>query len=401
MAASILWNSEDFFGTRARFCRMSRISLAVAAVVAAASLSASEADWSCGFEAAEGFTAETPAAGSLLSVVGGTAIVTAGGAAEGQQFVRFTPLVKENALILKFGVPSTKGLGRRIDFALRLPGEAEKTRLVLSYGQTLAFRITPGGAEVEVAGDSPRRLATVADAAGWLRLAIAERPQQRVWDLYIGGRIAAQGLPMEFNTELFSDLLVFSDGALDLDAIQVSIDKVVATLEAQHAPDGPATAVALTPEQQGPRLAQALESARRDDFSNAVAVASSLVETQGRKVSVSNLDLAQKLGMLAFALHDEGRFRAAAVLAGQALKYVDVARGQATTDNEIARLAGCEFVSGQITEEILSDYKEAERYYRKAFDLNARHSSAKQAIDRIVEKQKGIRDPSAGNGGGR
>lgn len=363
--------------------------------------------WSCGFESADGFTADQTAAGAIVSVLGGTAVIVPGEAAEGGQFVRFTPQATENALILKLGGQVVNNArGRRIEFAARLVGDSTDTRLILSRGQTLALVPKQGAIELEVAGAQSRRLAVALTSAGWVTIGVEERSDRNSWNLYVGGVLAAPDLPLQDNAQLFSDLLVFADGVLDLDAVRVSSGSDIVSVESTAAvsrttSDGD-TSVDSETIGRGLGLAEAMDKARREDFVGSVSAANR-ISKRGRTLAEQDSETGQMFALMAFALRDEGRYRAARVLARQALQQLSQASSRAAAEGTpAARRATHDFVAAQVAEGVLLDEKEAERLFSMAAELDPGHRGAKKNKERLREKLHRQPGDAAGkNGGGR
>jgi hypothetical protein len=365
--------------------------------------SARAAEWSCGFEPSEGYTSGQSPAGAQVSVLGGDATVLSGSAAEGTQFVRFFPRREDNGFILKLGAAATDDSERTIRFAVRLIGEAESTRLVLSYGQTVALRPVAGGVQVEVSDGAPRTFAVKVADGGWLSVGIREVKANGTWDLLLGDQTAVAGLPMQDPFTLLSDLLIFADGSLDLDAVKVVTTPAGLLVET---PDGekkgtPANGNARvgtdgkTARLQGELLSLAMQDASRGDMAKAEQ-GISLLTRGSPETGEWNFDMAQQLSMFAYALHGEGRYRQATIVARESLRYLDLARSKPFDSKRNEDRAVVEFVYAQILEGILWDTAGAEAKYRSALSIDGAHRAAREALDKISAATAG---PNAGKGG--
>ncbi|HYC71403.1 MAG TPA: hypothetical protein VEB66_09370 [Opitutaceae bacterium] len=342
--------------------------------------------WELGFERGDGYAAGQSAPSGVVSVSAGAATVVSGGAAAGEQFLRFTPASPEAALVLTLPASFSGAAERSIAFAIRLPAESDATRLVLSYGGTVALR--PGEESVEVTVGERGDSAGVhpAAAGAWLRLVLVEKFSSATWSLRIDGRDVAADLPMSAAPAMLGNVLLFTDGPLDLDAVR-AVAGAAAADGGSFSDDRPDLAgpAAFDAADRGRLVAQAIEAAKRGDYAMARDVAAALARKAGDAGGEAMAE-AQLLAIMAYALRDGGRHEPAAVLARLALEPLVRARS-AAVDARPTRRAAIEFIAAQITEQLLGDWVGAESLYSAALAVDADHAGARGALDCLSRKR--------------
>lgn len=363
-------------------------------------LPAVPAGWTYGFEASEGYETGRTAGSQIVNVIGGSATIETGGAAQGTQFLRFAPAEADASLVIKLPVPLTAAGRRSIGFSVRLPDTTETTRLVLSFGGTVALRPVVGGVELAMGeGSGPTRSQSLV-AGQWLPLTLTEDLATKTWSLRVGSDVIGQDLPMPGAPAAFSDVLLFADGSLDLDALSAASAGPMAS--GGEGSDGrPAHGQAAYDEVQRNRLiGQALDAARLGDLEFARQVAAALARRVGEN-EVDPAEEGQLLALMAFALRDGGLHLPASALGRSAIEALSRARDR-FTDSRPDRRASFEFLSAQIAEQLLGDWMASEQFYQAALRHDDAHKGAKGGLDRLRSKRAvEERAVSLGIGGGR
>jgi hypothetical protein len=354
-------------------------------------------EWSCDFESAEGFAAGRSAAGVFINVIGGQATIVAGDAASGVQFLQFTPDKRENALVFTLSGDAATSRNRSIQFAFRLTGDPEKSRLVLSCGQTILLRPVAGAIELEV-GDKPVRRLTAPTSPGvWLRLEIREDAATQTWSLLVSGLPALAGLPIDEHKDKISDVLIFADGMLDLDAVRVVAgveDAPLAQDSAKSSRTAPATVRQRpTPgssewaQWYGDLVSQAVRSAAAGNIAEAKDALEAVCQEKKGKAQW-HLEMAQLLGMVAHAVHDAGNYRSAMVVALEALKQTEAADANFTRTEDKRTKAHSAFIAGRMRGAILADPDEAERQYHRAVTIDDSFLAARESENQLALRPK-------------
>ncbi len=362
------------------------------------------ADWSCSFEAAEGYISEQSVSNSVVGVLGGTVVVMRGDAAEGQQFIRYTPQLQDNALMLTLGSESPTTRERLIRFAFRLVGDPEKTRLVLSCGQTVALRPIAGAVELEVGDKPPQRFTISAPNGAWVGVAIDEHTSDQTWDLSVGATVIARGLAMQSSATLPSNLLIFADGSLDLDAIHVTVTDAAGTVVAAGL-DQVGGNLTKSPGQSGSKsdpvargdeaVSRALGYAKAGELDSAESIVA-ISSAESPDTSAWHLDVAARLSAVAYALHDDGHYASSIVLGAEVLRHLQLADQKFSgTENKVLPAASA-FMAARINDKILNNPQEAQRQYQRVLGIDASHGGAQEALDQIASKVGKPANPKSG-----
>lgn len=354
-------------------------------------------EWSCDFESAEGFTAGRSAAGGFINVIGGQASIVVGDAASGVQFLQFTPDKRENALVFTLSGDAANSRNRSIQFAFRLTGDPEKSRLVLSCGQTIALRPVAGAIELEV-GDKPVRRLTAPTSPGvWLRLEIREDAATQTWSLLVSGLPALAGLPIDEHNDKISDVLIFADGMLDLDAVRVvaGVEDAPLAQDPVKSSRTPLATARLRPVPGSPEwaqwygdfISQAVRSATAGNIAEAKDALEAVCQEKKGKAQW-HLEMAQLLGMVAHAVHDAGNYRSAMAVALEALKQTEAAEANFTRTEDKRTRAQSAFIAGRMRGAILADPDEAERQYHRAVAIDDSFLAAKESENQLALRPK-------------
>jgi len=367
--------------------------------------------WRCSFEGSEGYSPESPARGSLIGLLGGTAAILAGESADGAQFLRFTAGETGDALVLQL-VPTPLGtIERNITMAVRFPKQTPESRLVLASGLTVELRPEGDGLEITAPGRDMVRITPATAPGAWIRLTLAESPQRGNWNLLVGQQVVLSDLPLGESPAVLSDLLIFADGSLDVD--DLAVESRVATVEGiVKSEDGTPDETAVTTSAAATASDSLEDDARDLAFSQAYqaacegrvgAITSAFipllrvpVDEPGRR----ELELLQHLTMLAFALRDGGHVRPAAIVAYEALRRAERARTTPFSPDDTWGRATVEYVVGQLWEDVLIEPKEAARAFRRASEIDVQHAAALHAAERI-EKVETDADATVVTGGVR
>ena len=352
----------------------------------AAGHSTPAAPWRYGFETTEGSIAGQSAQSTIINATGGTAVVVAGGAGEGEQFLRFVPDTPEAALVVTLPESFLTATERSAGFAIRLPAGSATTRLVLSYGGTVALRPVANGVEISAGADRQVTHLQVLTAGEWFSLAVTENLAAKTWRLSVGGRVVADGLPMTPAPGALSNVLLFADGALDLDSLVAGAGGNVAAGEGE--PRGGA-AGRFSADERSRLLGRAVEAARGGDFAMARDVAKALARDAGHAAGGALVE-AQFLVIMAYALRDSGLHEPAAELGREALRVLEQGK-LASPAARAADRATIEFTCAQISEQLLGDWTEAERLYSVALSLDPTHKGAEGAGRAIARKRESER----------
>jgi hypothetical protein len=347
-----------------------------------------------GFEEAEGFNEGELNGQHQIAVLGGTASIVTKGAAEGAQFLRFIPEREENALVLNLGAENAAGGTRAIDFSIRLYGPESVARLVMSYGQTLALTPVEQGVELDPHVTNVGVIAVTAEPDVWISVGIAEDVTTSRWDLFIDGKVILTDLQIEDTSDLLSDILVFTDGSLDLDAVAVSADGPPASTEIlEEAGNGssPKTGVEQVAVDQGKDRAPALESAaaaaRRGNYARSI---SDLASVKSDELSPEEWDLsmAQDLAIICYSLLHEGRQTRAQVLGWEILQFLENPEGESLPRDASVVGESRELLAGRILEDVFADYDGAEERYLIAAALDVGGAERGNAmVDRVRRKR--------------
>lgn len=280
-----------------------------------------------------------------------------------------------------------------MSFAIRFPDGAPNARLVLTQGQTVELRPVDGQLEVAVPGGERVRVGT--DSHGWTSVALAESIERGSWDLLVDGAVAVSAIPLGDASTSLSDLLIFVDGSVELDAVAVSAtgggllpsDRVSGgTLSTPDSGQGEAGAPAgkqLSDEERNELFGAAYLAAiegRIADAEQAMAQRMRFSAGDGRGA----LAVAQQLTILAHALRDGGRVRPAKAIAFEALRHLQHSREMPFASGDAHGRATVDFVAGQIWEEIMVEPERAERAYRDAATIDPQHTMARGAADRMA-----------------
>ena len=356
-------------------------------------------EWTTGFESAEGYEEGRGVRSSRVSVLGGEASVLVGDAAEGEQFLRFVPNLPQNALVLNMGRDNSAGGERAITFAFRLVGENLDSRLVLSYGQTVEIRPIVDGVEIDTAGSPFNQVHVLVDPEVWLRVGFYENASTGRWDLYVDEQVMLTDLEMQSPSELMADLLIFADGALDLDAVVVSAtqsDTLVnfsgnnrGSSGSQNLNNGDRLSGESSEDDsarvENQRLGKALVSARKGNFAESIGYVVSTVP-ENTDLAAWNYNVARRLASVAFSLRDSGRAIQATVLAQQALRQFEWAHDESGNDAADAQ-ANYAFIAGQLWEDVIVNYAKSEMSYRRSLAFDESHPQAFEAAEKISRKR--------------
>jgi hypothetical protein len=258
--------------------------------------------------------------------------------------------------------------------------------------------LRPIGSELEISvPGQPAVRAPVADEeTGWIGVGIVESARRDSWSLFIDGTVVLEGLTLRDSTSLLSNLLIFADGSLDLDAVTVVADlsdtapgsaAVTMGPDAPLLPAGPALSVdglpPLSEEERNALFEEAYSAAIDGRTADAVGAVARMVPAPSED-GRSNLAIAQQIGMLAYALRDGGRVQPARAVAFEALRYLRRSRGAGFAGPDMHGRATVDFVAGQIWEDIMCESDQAERAFRNAAAIDRDHSQAREAADRIA-----------------
>lgn len=369
----------------------------VLAAALAGATHAHAAEWSCNFESGEGFVSGQPASANFLRVIGGQATIAGSGGAEGVQFLQFAPQQRENGLAFVLPPDLAGSSSRSIRFAIRLTGEAEQNRLVLSCGQTISLRPSLGGVELEIGERAVRKVSVPWAPGTWLSLEIREEAASQTWSLFVGGLPALSGLPIDEHKENISDVLLFADGMLDLDAISVSTLTPKSTAESQtnaltaHAARAQTAKLDRSDpqwtERYGEAIAQAIRTATKGDLATTEDELSPLCEAKAGSANW-HLEMAQLLGMVAHTIHDAGKYRPAMVVALEVLKHTAAADSKFSASENKSTVATAAFLSGRMHEAILADLDEAEKHYHRAVTIDPSCKPAQESEAKIAQRSK-------------
>ncbi len=331
---------------------------------------------------------------SVVSVLGGTVTVESKDAAKGQQFLRFQPAHAENALVLNLGPEAGARGTRAIQFSIRLSEAGTGARLVMSYGQTVALKPIVDGIKIDP-NQADAGVVNVAIARGvWLDIGIYEDLNTGGWELFVGDKLVLADLAIEGPTELLRDLLVFSDGALDLDAVVVSSTGEVIDEESakpgkgngrengNSSGDKPTKNTTLSD-----RKAWALAHARQGNYATLVSFLETGVD-EDSPAAIWHFNIAQYLASIAYDMAARGDRRGALVLGHQSL--VHLANGQDSEEVKASpsALLNYEFVTAQIFEKIIGDYHESSRRYSNVVDLDDSRHNARVGVARSENGKK-------------
>jgi hypothetical protein len=369
--------------------------------------------WSCSFEADEGFDVRAPLGGSIASLIGGSAAVLTGDAAEGMQFVRFTAANEGDALVLRTPGEVSAGLDREISFAVRLAPPKTGTRMVLTYGETITLESLEGGVQVEVPDRAPVRIIWEGGANGWTQVGIVEDARAATWQLVVDGKVVASELSCAPGPSLLSDLLIFADGSLDIDAVRIVAHTGIAPTPMEGhggtisgSAGSPKAGVPTEPEPQetdsGRKayiIGGAVTNARAWNFAAALLLLSSLADP-GRDDAAHSLEQGVLVAQVAFIVHDEGYYREAAVLAVHGLRRLEDAKLFVPGTRSKLRLATCDFVAAQLREQVLFDLDGAEELFQRALGNDPKHSGAQDGVERVRRKRAESRAQPLGDGKG-
>lgn len=319
--------------------------------------------------------------------------VETGGAAEGKQFLRFIPEREDNALVLNLGPESGSGGTRSLQFSIRLRGKNSEARLVMSYGQMLALKPIADGVEIDPNADAGV-IAVAIEPDVWLPIGIYEDLATKEWELFVDDKKVLSELAISDPTELLRELLVFSDGAIDLDAVVVVSQEIdtVSDIPDENAPGNkPDTPPGLeeTPAQKqrdSSHLGKALGNAAKGNLASALGIINQAVSEDTTEISLSGR-LGLELGILAFNLLEKGKREEASALAWQSLKNLEEASNN-ETETEVT-LSGFRLLSGQICEEVFADFERAEEHYLAASEIDPKNIRAGKSAARARRKANG------------
>lgn len=357
----------------------------------------SAAEWSLGFEPAEGYVEGESPAGGEVNVLGGSAVVVSGDAAEGDQFVRFVPNNAENGLILNLLPELSGGSDRTIRFAVRLDGQSSATRLVLSYGQTLGLTPQADGITLEIVGNPPLFVPVSGLSPGaWLPIEIRETASTGLWSLTVAGYPVASDLPSVDKSEALADVLIFSDGSVELDAVQVDLSPgddadTESANDEELALDGLADdtdptrddseAATVSSNSGAAAIADAIKLAAAGDVEGAIkAVAASIAHEPGTVEWYT--EMGWRLSAVANVLMDTRKNRAAVAVGFSALENYRNAEALFDAGESDETRADTAYSSARLLEMVLVDDEEAYRDYARAEELDSRYRTPKKLLKR-------------------
>ena len=349
------------------------------------------AEWSCSFETNEGFEAlKAPSTPNLVYGVG-SAVVMSGDAADGNQFLRFTPQSANEVLVVNFPQELAPGGSRVVRFAIRLPDDAKRSRLVISYAQTVALSRSGNQISIEVDGSPMRRLNAETDRAGWLALGIEVSGTTQTWNLLVGNEPMLRGLALIDPSPLFANVLVFSDGSLDLDTVGAATREQDPT--AKEATGGAlnsnsrAISQADDAKRREASFLEALRLAMAGDLAGAEALAASLTDAEPGSARW-HFDLAEVLSRLAYTLHDASLFNNSSKLAESALGHLKQADSKFAGDQPKYFATASAYFAAQLEDDILGDAAHAQADFQRVLAIDPEFRAARDGLDRM-QRQAG------------
>lgn len=359
-------------------------------------------EWSLGFERAEGYEPGPLAASPTVLPAGGAAEIMRGeGAFAGEQWLRFEPTAPENGLFVVLPASMQGAVERSVRFQVRLAGDSPAARLVLARGETLAIRPIEGGIELEIPGASPRFYPIEGvGPSDWIDVELRERAGEDAWDLLAWGEVLKARIPLGSRSADLENILIFADGAIDLDALGATAvasngeAREPATTDDASAGRGDLAGSGAKdgggPPQPGLRdagffeidLPEAIRKARDGKLAEAEDALSRRSGFE-RGSALWHFDQAQALSMVAFTLRQKGYNRASVAEAYEVLRHLELAGRKFAPGEHEQQQAEAAFLEAQVWDYLLADAGEARKAYVRALDKRPEHSGAQRAKARL------------------
>lgn len=358
--------------------------------------------WSLGFEEGEGYEPGPLAANASVSLLGGSAEILRGeGALEGRQWLRFEPSAPENGLFISLP-ESPRGAGERtLRFQARLAGDSPDARLVIAYGETLSVRPVEGGIELETPGAPPNFFPVAGVESGdWIDVELRQRSDDEAWDLYAWGELLKADIPTQVSRAL-ENLLIFADGAVDLDAIHANAALGQARQGETGGPSDRNTATGgreasgeagkrSDPPKLGLRdaaffeidLPEAIRSAGDGKLAEAEQAVSRRSQFE-RGSALWHFEQAQALSMVAFTLRQKGQNRASVAGAREILHHLELAQRKLGAGEHEQQQVDAAFLEARVLDYLLGDAEKARAAYDRTLQKSPEHASAKRAAARL------------------